>query len=133
MKFKYHFANETVEIDVSEEWCNILVDLDRAEYNNNHTETRRHYHIEACEYEGEDYGAEDSSLAALFEDVSLEDRLPAAISKLQPQQQELIQRVFFNGERLVDIAAQEGVSKAAISRRLSKIYASLEKNLSRGG
>lgn len=29
MKIKYAFADETVEIEVSEEWGNILIDLDR--------------------------------------------------------------------------------------------------------
>ena len=33
MKIKYAFADETVEIEVSEEWGNILIDLDRQEYN----------------------------------------------------------------------------------------------------
>ena len=42
MKIKYAFADETVEIEVSEEWGNILIDLDRQEYNNDHAETRRH-------------------------------------------------------------------------------------------
>lgn len=36
MKIKYQFATETVEIEVSENWGNVIVDLDRQEYNNNH-------------------------------------------------------------------------------------------------
>ena len=47
MKIKYAFADETVEIEVSEEWGNILIDLDRQEYNNDHAETRRHCSLEA--------------------------------------------------------------------------------------
>ena len=47
MKIKYQFATETVEIEVTENWGNVIVDLDRQEYNNNHTETRRHCSLEA--------------------------------------------------------------------------------------
>ena len=43
MKIKYEFvAEETVEIEVSEEMYEELKELDRREYNNNHRETRRH-------------------------------------------------------------------------------------------
>ena len=54
MKIKYEFATETVEIEVSEEWANILIDLDRQEYNN-HKETRRHCSLDA-------YNLDDSLL-----------------------------------------------------------------------
>ena len=47
MKIKYEFANETVEIDVTEEWANVIIDLDRQEYNIDHKETRRHCSLDA--------------------------------------------------------------------------------------
>ena len=59
MKFEYKSVTGTVAIDVDEEWVAILEDLDRQEYNNDHKETRRHYHLEACEYEGDTFAAED--------------------------------------------------------------------------
>ena len=55
MKIQYKFASETIAIEVSDEWGEILIDLDRQEYNNDHKETRRHYHMEGCVYEGEDF------------------------------------------------------------------------------
>ena len=36
MKVQYKFASETIEIEVSDEWGEILIDLDRQEYNNDH-------------------------------------------------------------------------------------------------
>ena len=133
MKIKYDFANETAEIDVSEEWASILIDLDRQEYNNDHKETRRHYSLDAIVYEGTEYGAPDSGIAELLRDPTLEEMLPAAIAQLQPQQQRLIQRIFYEGVRPGQIAAEEGVSNAAISRRLNKIYAALKKYFSARG
>ena len=49
MKIKYQFANETVTIEVEDQWATVLVDLDREEYNDNHRETRRYlYPSPAC-------------------------------------------------------------------------------------
>ena len=36
MKIQYKFVNETISIDVSDDWGEILIDLDRLEYNNDH-------------------------------------------------------------------------------------------------
>ena len=81
--YRYHFSNgETVFIEIPDDWGEILIDLDRQEYNNNHKETRRHYSLEGKVYEGMDYAVEDPGLEALFADSTDEERLRAAIQKL---------------------------------------------------
>ena len=52
MKYNYEFLDETVEIEISEEWAAVLYEFDKREYNNNHTETRRHITLDAVCYEG---------------------------------------------------------------------------------
>ena len=42
MKRTYHFVNESKEVEIEEKWDQVLKELDRLEYNNNHRETRRH-------------------------------------------------------------------------------------------
>nr|WP_288829803.1 sigma-70 family RNA polymerase sigma factor [uncultured Clostridium sp.] len=56
-------------------------------------------------------------------------KLKAAIETLQPQQKSLIQSVFYENRTNVDIAAEEGVSEAAVRNRLKKIYANLAKKI----
>lgn len=56
-------------------------------------------------------------------------RLKAAIQTLQPQQIALIQKVFYENRTNVDIAAEEGVTEAAIRNRLKKIYTNLAKKI----
>ncbi len=47
MKYTYRFANGDVnEIEVTEDQAFALTDLDRLEYNNDHTNTRRHISLE---------------------------------------------------------------------------------------
>lgn len=82
MKIQYKFVNETISIDVPDDWGEILIDLDRQEYNNDHKETRRHYSLEGKVYEGMDYAVEDSGLEALFAGPTDEERLRTAIQQL---------------------------------------------------
>ena len=55
MKIKYEFADETIEIEVSEDWGAVLIELDRQEYNNDHAETRRHCSLDQLTADGNDW------------------------------------------------------------------------------
>lgn len=129
MKIRYSFVNETISIDVPDDWGEILIDLDRQEYNNDHKETRRHYSLEGKVYEGMDYAAEDSGLEALFAGPTDEERLRAAIQKLAPDQQAMIRAIYFDGVSVNDYAARMGVTQSAISHRLQTVKKKLKKFL----
>lgn len=128
--YRYHFSNgETISIDVSDDWGEILIDLDRQEYNNDHKETRRHYSLEGKVYEGMDYAVEDPGLEALFAGPTDEERLCDAIQKLDPDQQTMIRAIYFDGVSVNDYAARMGVTQSAISHRLQTVKKKLKKLL----
>ena len=128
--YRYHFSNgETISIDVSDDWGEILIDLDRLEYNNDHKETRRHYSLEGKVYEGKDYAVEDPGLEALFAGPTNEERLRDAIQKLAPDQQAMIRAIYFDGVSVNDYAARMGVTQSAISHRLQTVKKKLKKLL----
>lgn len=129
MKIQYKFATETISIDVPDDWGEILIDLDRQEYNNDHKETRRHYSLEGKVYEGMDYAVEDPGLEALFAGPTDEERLRAAIQKLDPGQQAMIRAIYFEGVSVNDYAARMGVTQSAISHRLQTVKKKLKKLL----
>ena len=131
MIIKYETATGTVEVDVEEKWGNVVIDLDRQEYNNNHKETRRHYSLDACTYEGENFKDIDRNLI-VNQEPDLLEILPDALASLEPQQRELVKKVFFEGKKKKEIADEEGVSPAAISDRLNKIYKKIKKYFYRG-
>lgn len=58
MKIQYKFATETVTIEVDDRWGELLVDLNRQEYNNDHKETRRHSSMDALAEQGVQFAAE---------------------------------------------------------------------------
>ncbi len=129
MKIQYKFATETISIDVPDDWGEILIDLDRQEYNNDHKETRRHYSLEGKVYEGMDYAVEDSGLEALFAGPTDEERLRTAIQKLDLDQQAMIRAIYFEGVSVNDYAARMGVTQSAISHRLQTVRKKLKKLL----
>lgn len=117
MKFTYVFADETVEIEVSEEWNNILVDLDRQEYNNAHAETRRHCSLEALNL--------DDTLIPSNVDLEREvlgpeenDAVMSTLRKLKPAQSDLLKAIYIEGFTVNEYAERYGVTQSAISHRL---------------
>lgn len=59
--------------------------------------------------------------------------LMKAITNLDQNQQLLVQQIYFEGRKAADIAAERGVSKAAVSQQLKRIYQHLQKHLRSGG
>ena len=128
MKIKYAFATETIEVEISEKDANIIVDLDRQEYNVNHKETRRHCSLDAFNLDDALFPSDDNVEA----EVAVKDenrRLHAAIAKLSPRQQYLIRQVYFEGRKYTDIGREEGVDRTAISHATDRALKRLKKFL----
>lgn len=124
--YEYEFTTETVEIEISEEWTEILRDMDRREYNNNHTETRRHGRYED---EGEWAIDEAAAVETVIRRKELRAERDQIWNKLTDDQVKLIKRLFFDGVSVCEYAKEENVTQAAISRRLQRIRKKLEKIL----
>ena len=129
MKFKYQFANEAIDVEVDEKWGAILLDLDRREYNNDQTETRRHASLNAMEYEGEVFIDPSADVSAQVDLSEAQENLCRAMDSLLPQQKALLKKVFFEGIPAAEIARQEGVNKSSVHKRLQRIFEKLKKVL----
>ena len=115
MEFTYKTATEDITIDVTEDWVAILQDLDRMEHNNDHTETRRHYHLEACEYEGQDFTVDDDAIERLLEEDAARRRIEPALEKLAPSQRQLIDALFYKGMTAREYAESRGLNECTVS------------------
>ena len=124
MKIKYQFATETVEIEVSDDWGNLVIDLDRQEYNNDHKETRRHVSLDAAEFEGEVFAVEDPSLESFADNYDLQQ----AIAKLTDNQRRIIVGHYFEGVSYVALAAELGISEAAVRQAANRALKQIQKN-----
>jgi RNA polymerase sigma factor (sigma-70 family) len=129
MKYSYHFANgETNEIEVSEEWAAVVMELDRQTYNLYQKETRRHCSLDS-------YNLDDSLLPSEVDveaEVILretEAQIMAAIEKLRPAQQELIRAIGIEGVSAVEYARRTGDTESNVSHKLKRARAALKKLL----
>ena len=122
-EFLSKIPGEVTEVEVDDELGKYITEMDEADFNLNRKETRRHTYMSVLEEKG-CYKPDDSEPQ---DDILKE--LMAAIEKLQPQQKELLIRVYWNKELQKDIAAEEGVSERAISGRMKRIINFLKKIL----
>lgn len=127
MKIKYKFANETIEVDVAENWGNILIELNRLEYNVDHTETRRHTSLSSFTYENRRYFADRTDLLT---DILSTETVSRAMANLTERQQYLIRKCCLEGWSYTDLAALEGVDESAIRRSVNRAKSRLKNVLS---
>ena len=123
MKIKYQFATEIVEIEVDDDWGNLVIDLDRQEYNNDHKETRRHVSLDAALYEGEAFADEGAGLEKYAERIDLQ----RAISTLTDHQQRIIKGYFFDGLTDVELGEELGISEAGVRQAANRALKQLRK------
>ena len=128
MNITYEFVTgEISEVEVDERLGGMLLDLDRQQYNNDQKETRRHFSLDGMDYEGEQFAsAEDTEREAVRrEDMA---RLYSAMEALSPSQRELVEKVYFEGRKITDIAREEGVTKQSVHERVERALKKLKKN-----
>jgi len=107
MKIKYtSVTGEIHEIEVTEEWEEIILDLDRKEYNINRKETRRHIPLDGYDYiDGQadtnpclsrdafefrnGICSESAEMAADLESKYTRQHIRNAVDKLKPKQRNL--------------------------------------------
>lgn len=103
-------------------------DCNKPTFNSHQRETRRHVSMNALDPEDKHLTDGDDILQELIKREGYEE-LHAAIRKLQPQQQELLHQIFWEGMKQKEIAVRDGVSERAITGRMKKIYAALKKSM----
>ncbi len=92
----------------------------------NRKETRRHQSLDKSMDNGFDIADERVNIYEEVEIKTSYEKLHIAISKLLPQQQWLINEIFFKGRTQISIAEELGIGESAIRSRLKKIYEKLK-------
>ena len=144
MKIQYRSVTGIIEIEIDEEWGNRVLELDRADYNSDRRDHRtdHKYHrgmtITVEDAESEEYAGLKRQRGQIKSDELLNGiirneehtKLHYAVDKLPVDQRELVKAVFFDGVKAVDYARTKGVSKAAVSQKLTRALKNLKKLLS---
>jgi len=136
MKIKYTFVTgEIIEIEVDDCLGAEIQAIDHQANLKDRAETRRHHSIEQLGEQGNHFADPKSNIAALIElkETIAElrsdlEKLRAVINSLQPQQQELVKQIYFEGKSMAEIARTEGVTPKAIQDRMNKIKNRIRNN-----
>lgn len=130
MKIEYKYVTgETVEIEVSEEWSKILIELDRQEYNINHKETRRHVYYGASCDDGEWLADESLNPEVLIQEKEEAAKCESAFRSLTEEQSQLIKRVYEDHIGITAYAKECGITQQAVSKRVKTIRRKMKKVL----
>ena len=128
MKIRYEFANgEISEVEVSEELGRTLAEMTHRAALRDRAETRRHVSLDKLLSLGAQIGDGSPSVEELTEQALDLAALRRAVDQLEPQQQALVQKVFYENRSIASIAREEGVNPATVSHRLERIYRKLNK------
>lgn len=130
LKIKYTFADGTTsEIEVSDEFYALHLQLLQEEKRNHWRETRRHTSLNYLMEMGVDFIDTAADLLAAVELREDDERVHKAIAQLSDKQRALLDKVFNQNISLREIARQMGVSHQALSKQLATIYRKLKKFL----
>ena len=161
MKISIYYEDNTnrMTIEVPDEDCEIMVETDyqqrlekaadkssvvrrtaqqimdeecnRPTYNRHHTERRRHVSLDVYDPMGNKLIGSNDVEASFPEDEYSE--LYSAIKMLEPKQQEMLRKVFWDDIKEIEIAQAEGLNRSTVSMRMARIYARLKKILEKNG
>jgi len=129
-KYTYYFEDGTrSEVEVSDELYEKLIEMDKSERKQNYNYARHTVPLSAFTYEGEEFADPNSDLCEKLMKDEETVKIQSAISTLTESQQELVRLVYYDKKKIIDIAAEQGVSQQAISDRLNRIKGKLKKLL----
>ena len=128
-QYQYRFTDEVITVEISDEWADILEELDRIEYNNNHAETRRHVSLDDGE-DGEWLSTEKGKtlLKIAGKIFSPDDkRFRKGRKALSKKQAELYESVYDRGDSVGEYAKDNKIDQSTASKRNSAVIKKFKK------
>ena len=119
MKINYEFVDgNKVEIEVSEEWAEIIIELDRVDYNNYQKERKKHFSLQAIGKDLAIYDPEEPEVCVLHKGKYIEipnESIIAALNNLTDKQKDLIEHIYFKGMSAREYAHKRGLKECTVS------------------
>lgn len=128
--YKYKFNNEYVNIDIDQDWVDMLNEMDRLERNNNIKEQKGHFSLDSKDFYADIIGKEDKNFNALFNEAS--PAFSYAMEHIVPRSRIIIYRRAIVGDPLAVIAADYDVTPSAIWHYYTKAVKRFQKYYEQG-
>lgn len=108
MKYTYAFVTGRSQVEVPEEWADLLAEMDHEEELHNRRETRRHQSLDDLVYEGLDFAAEGDAETPLMDRENVRELAEALDALTETQRRRLLMKC--EGKTYRDLAAAEKTS-----------------------
>ena len=129
-EYKYSFANGekvvinlNIHLDNESDWLKVLKELDRVEYNNEQTQTRRHCSLDAYDKDERLISGEMDVL----EQFLMKERWKDMLKHLTIREREVLDLYFCKGFTTLEIAHELNVGRTRITNIISSIRAKMKK------
>ena len=133
MKIEYRFVTgEKAAIEINGDFEEIILELDKEEYNWNRKETRRHKSLSLSDKSIENMSLSSDICDDVFKNFDKE-KLHNAISRLKPNEQELLHKVYLDLDKIniTKYANSLGVKPTVLWKRLERIRKKLKNILNK--
>ena len=133
MKIEYRFVTgEKAAIEINGDFEEIILELDKEEYNCNRKETRRHKSLSLSDKSIENMSLSSDICDDVFKNIDKE-KLHNAISLLKPDEQELLHKVYLDLDKIniTKYANSLGVKPTVLWKRLERIRKKLKNILNK--
>lgn len=133
MKIEYRFVTgEKAAIEINGDFEEIILELDKEEYNCNRKETRRHKSLSLSDKSIENMSLSSDICDDVFKNIDKE-KLHNAISRLKPNEQELLHKAYLDLDKIniTKYANSLGVKPTVLWKRLERIRKKLKNILNK--
>lgn len=133
MKIEYRFVTgEKAAIEINGDFEEIILELDKEEYNCNRKETRRHKSLSLSDKSIENMSLSSDICDDVFKNFDKE-KLHNTISRLKPNEQELLHKVYLDLDKIniTKYANSLGVKPTVLWKRLERIRKKLKNILNK--
>lgn len=131
MKIEYRFVTgEKVTAEISDEFKDVVIELDKEEYNWNRKETRRHKSLSLSDKSIENMSLSSDICDDVFKNIDKE-KLHNAISRLKPNEQELLHNLYLNDKPITqnEYANILHINEKSVQEKSRRIRKKLKKFL----
>ncbi len=122
---KCEINGKVTEIEVEESFASAYLEIEaeskREQWRQDWRNRKHNCSLEAMEAQGVQFAAPDT-----LEEDEEKAELRKAISQLTAEQQEIIRRVYFNGEKKSEVAKSLGIANSSFTERLQRILKKLK-------
>lgn len=129
VKIKYYseVTDTTVSFKVDQKWSNLILEIEREQYNVNHKESRRHEGLSLFDKDSKNSDLKANVCGQVLKKFS-KDKLYATISKLKPKEQDLVQKIYLDDPQISqeEYAKELGIPAATLRKRTERVRDKLE-------